>query len=158
MPSAKRKTPVRSSTSRRLTSFGRLLGISVDASESGRATASMPVAARLKNRRGVMHGGAVSTLLDTALGAAVISAMTPEEWCATVSLQIQFLAGATSGRVSARGEVVRRAKRLAFARGELVDAKGAVLATASGVWYIWPTKPPAGARPPQSGAPRDDGR
>ena len=87
------------------------------------------------------HGGVICSLLDSALGAAVISSMPEEWWCATTSLQIQCIAGAGEGRLTAAGRVVRRGRRVAFARGEVLDERGKVVATAEGAWHLWPHHP-----------------
>lgn len=91
----------------------------------------------------------VAALLDSALGAAVVSAIPAEAWCATTSLSIQFLSGGT-GRLVARGRVQRRGSRVAFAAGEVVDARERTVATASGTWHVWPSRPggPGAAPPP----------
>lgn len=123
-----------------------MLGIRIVAMDGGKAEAEMAATARLRNRRGAIHGGAVASLLDTVMGAATISAMNPEEWCATVSLSIHYLAASRSRRVRARASVTRRARCLAFVRGEIEDADGTMLAEAQGVWYVWPGKP---GMPPQ---------
>lgn len=87
------------------------------------------------------HGGVVSSLLDAALGAAVISSMPREWWCATISLTIQYLGGARHSPLKASGRVLRRGRRVAFAEGEIRDARGKVVATAHGAWNLWPYHP-----------------
>jgi uncharacterized protein (TIGR00369 family) len=89
----------------------------------------------------VAHGGVVSSLLDATLGAAVISSMPREWWCATVSLTIQYLGGARHSPLRASGRVLRRGRRVAFAEGEIRDARGKVVATAHGTWNLWPYHP-----------------
>jgi uncharacterized protein (TIGR00369 family) len=96
---------------------------------------------RHSNNRGVAHGGAVSSLLDATLGAAVISSIPTEWWCATVSLTVQYLAGARHSPLTAEGRVMRRGRRVAFAEGEIRDARGKVVATAQGAWNLWPYHP-----------------
>jgi uncharacterized protein (TIGR00369 family) len=123
------------------TPFNDFLGARVLSREGGRSEVALDLAAHHLNRRGVAHGGVVSSVLDTALGAAVISVMKPEEWCATLQLSVTFVEGPRAGTITARGRVVRRGSRVAFAEGELVDAAGKTLATAQGVWYVWPAKP-----------------
>ena len=76
-----------------------------------------------------------------ALGGAVVSGITPEEWCATVQLSIQFLEGARRGPLTAEGVLVRRGQRVAFASGEARDSEGLVVARAQGTWHIWPHRP-----------------
>lgn len=121
--------------------FNQYLGVEVDRMEQGEAAASLVVGPHHLNGRGVAHGGVVSALLDTVLGAAVIASIPKEWWCATTSLTVQFLEGAREGRIVATGKVVRRGKRVAFADGEARDATGRLLATASGSWHLWPFRP-----------------
>ena len=118
-----------------------LLGFAVRQREAGRLVLSAAIRPELCNRRGVLHGGVLSALLDAALGGAVVSGITAEEWCATVQLSIQFLEGARRGPLTAEGVLLRRGQRVAFAAGEARDAEGLVVARAQGTWHIWPHRP-----------------
>jgi uncharacterized protein (TIGR00369 family) len=89
----------------------------------------------------VAHGGVVASLLDMALGAAVVTSIEPQEWCGTVQISVQFREPVRPGKVRAEGRMVRRGRSVAFAEGELRDSAGKVLATAHGAWTIWPVKP-----------------
>jgi uncharacterized protein (TIGR00369 family) len=121
--------------------FNRWFGLRCLSREGGRASYEMLVTGRLLNQRGVAHGGAATSLLDTALGAAIVSALAPEEWCATLQISVQFRRPIRPGRVVGHGRLVQRGRSAAFAEGEIVDAGGAVLAVAQGTWYIWPSRP-----------------
>jgi uncharacterized protein (TIGR00369 family) len=121
--------------------FNQYLGVRVTRMESGEAEASVELAPHHTNNRGVAHGGVVSSLLDSAMGAAVISAIPKEWWCATTALTIQFVAGAHEGTLTATGKVVRRGRSIAFVQGEAHDASGRLMATAQGTWHLWPHKP-----------------
>ncbi len=123
------------------TPFSEWLGIEVARAEDGTPEATLKVGPQHKNKRGVLHGGVVSSLLDMALGAAVFVAMKPEEWCGTVSLDIQFVRPARGDQMRARGRLSNRGQRIAFADGELIDEQGQVCARAQGVWHIWPGHP-----------------
>jgi uncharacterized protein (TIGR00369 family) len=127
--------------------FHTYMGFNLERMADGEAVASLDLAEHHRNKRGVAHGGVVSSLLDTALGAAVISTMPKEWWCATISLSIQFLAGVTSGRLTATGRVIRRGRRVAFARGEIRDEAGRCVASGEGSWHLWPHHPGRPARP-----------
>lgn len=121
--------------------FNQYLGIRIDRMEDGEAAAAIDLQPQHTNNRGVAHGGVVSSLLDSAMGAAVISAIPKEWWCATTGLSIQFITGPRAGVLRATGRVLRRGKSIAFVHGEARDAEGRLVATAQGTWHLWPHKP-----------------
>ncbi len=123
------------------TPFGRHLGLEVVEAANGTASVRLELAEHICNRRGVAHGGALASLLDSALGAAVISAIKAHEWCGTLQLSIQYSDPARHGPLLAGGRVVRRGRHVAFAEGEVVDARGRTVARAHGTWTIWPAHP-----------------
>ena len=125
------------------TPYGRHLGMEVVNAAAGRAEVRLTLAPHLCNRRGVAHGGAIASLLDTALGAAVVSSLAPEEWCGTTQLSVQFSDPARAGPLIARGRLVRRGRHIGFAEGEVFDANERVVARAHGTWVIWPRHPDA---------------
>ena len=94
------------------------------------------------NAGGVAHGGLHSTMLDSALGGALVSIIKKEEWCATAQLDISFLNAAKVGdNLIAEGKVLRRGRNLAHCKGILSNQDGKVIATAKGTWAIWSSKP-----------------
>jgi len=123
--------------------YNQWFGLRCLSRQAGRASYELLVTERLLNRRGVAHGGAATSLLDTAMGAAVVSAIAAEEWTATLQISVQFRRPLRPGRVIAHGRMVQRGKAAAFAEGEIVDPAGRVLAVGQGTWYIWPERPPA---------------
>ena len=126
---------------RKPTPFDALLGLEVKHAGAGEAEVFLELIPGHCNRRGVAHGGVVSSMLDTALGAAVVSTLSESEWCATLELSVQFRDPARHGPLLARGRVARRGRRVAFSEGEVMDARERVVAVAHGVWTIWPSHP-----------------
>jgi len=129
--------------------FNDYLGTEIARRDDGEVEVRLELKPHHLNHRGVAHGGVVTTLLDSALGAAVIDSMPKEWWCATTSLTTQFVGGAREGTLIGHGRVVGRGRSVAFACGELHDGAGKLVATASGTWHLWPFKP--GTRPGGSG-------
>jgi len=123
------------------THFGRWFGMRCLERADGRTLYELDVTDKMTNKRGVAHGGVAASLLDTAMGSAVVSAIAREEWCATTQLSIQYRRPVRLGRVLARGRMIRRGRHAAFAEGEITDEAGEVLAAAHGTWYIWPGRP-----------------
>lgn len=69
----------------------------------------------------VIHGGAIATLLDNAMGWATFTVLADDETFATADLQVQFVRGAPVGLLKARGTVARRTRALAFCESEVRD-------------------------------------
>ncbi|WP_438392240.1 PaaI family thioesterase [Caballeronia sp. DA-9] len=104
--------------------------------EDGYAEFRMPIQAKHLNRRGVLQGGAVATLLDAACGYAGVYA--PEGEPAihgfTLSLTVNYLDTGLGESVTAKGFIERRGRSIYFARGEAwVDDK-ILIASAQGTF------------------------
>ena len=91
--------------------------------------------AQCNDHLGTVHGGALMTFADIALGSAVVRALEDAN-CATLSLQNHFVSAGRVGEfLYCRGEVVRRTRNLVFMRG-LIQAGERVVAQADGIWKI----------------------
>lgn len=120
--------------------FHHEVGFRIDAEKSGNGVCTVTgrVETRHLNINAVVHGGVYATALDTAMGAAVVSLLRAGETTATTSLYVEFLRAAGKGdTLTARGQVLRRGRHIAFAEGNLFDAQGRRLSQARGTWYIW---------------------
>jgi len=139
--------------------FHHEVGFRIDptASRRGVCTVTGRVEHRHLNINGVVHGGVYATILDTAMGASVVSLLREGETTATTSLYVEFLRAAREGdTLTARGDVLRRGRHIAFAEGSLSGADGRLLSQARGTWYIWSSEPQS--PPPPSAAPASRSR
>jgi uncharacterized protein (TIGR00369 family) len=118
------------------------LGMQITALGDGRATVTMPWDARFVGDpvTGVIHGGAVSALMDTASGAAVMCHPTGPQGTATLGLRIDYMRPASSGQsVTARAECYHVTKSVAFVRVTATDDdETRPVAMATGTFTIEP--------------------
>lgn len=99
--------------------FNRFLGIRLHALERGRCVLWMPWREELIGdaTRPAVHGGVISTLIDTAGGGACFSAFDrTEDRLSTVDLRVDFLRPGAAADLWCQGEVVRMGNRVGVAR------------------------------------------
>ena len=119
--------------------FARALGMALEQIGDGWARISMPYSDKLvgEPRTGVIHGGAVSALMDTCGGAAVMSHPQGAVSTATIDLRIDYMRAATPGRpIVAEATCHHVTRNVAFVRAVATDgseAEGPV-ATATGAF------------------------
>jgi uncharacterized protein (TIGR00369 family) len=86
---------------------------------------------RFLNPAGDVQGGFLAAMLDDTMGPALVATLDDGEWAPTIDLQVQFLSPARPGRLGGTGRVVRKGRDIAFLAGELRDADGQLVATAT---------------------------
>ena len=108
---------------------------SIDRSD-GSCTVTLDLEPPHLNRHGILHGGIVATVLDVVCGNTASQFFDPENHAAlvTVSLTLSYVAAAREGRITSRARVTGGGKSIAHVFGELHDAQGQLLATATGVF------------------------
>jgi acyl-CoA thioesterase len=110
--------------------FAKLLGIQLDSVEPGHAVLSMEVRPELKQNHGVVHGGAIAALIDSAMALAIMPLLAENERTTTVDLTIHYLRPLTEGTARSSARVVRAGKRVITVSAELFDENGKLAATA----------------------------
>lgn len=113
-----------------------LLGFTVE-QDDGRAVAVVDVDSRHLNPHGSVHGGVTYTLLDTAMGAAAMSAA-QGHWVTTVEITTRYLKACSGGRISAVAHVRRAGRRIIHLDATVTTDDGDEIVAASGVFAVIP--------------------
>jgi uncharacterized protein (TIGR00369 family) len=101
--------------------FERLLHIEIVEAADGSATLTMPFLVDFAQGAGMMHGGALVSLADTAVVMAIKSILSPQTHFATAALEVKFLRPVTQGIVTAEAQVVSREGRTLRGRAIIYD-------------------------------------
>ena len=99
--------------------FAELVGFDVSTDGSGVGNGRLTIQDRHLNPNGVVHGGVLFTLIDTAMGAALMSCLDEGDICATIQISMNYLKPVVSGVVECQVNVVNRGRRFANLHGEL---------------------------------------
>ena len=92
------------------------------------------------NPLGTVHGGVMCTLLDSVVGCAAHTLLPAGVAYTSIELKVNYLRPVhpENAPLTATGRVVKAGRRVSFAEGEVTDASGNVVATASGSLLIFP--------------------
>ncbi len=111
-----------------LNHFPKMVGIEIDDIEPGRARLSLDVVEKHRQLQDIMHGGAIATLIDTAVAFAIVGTSEPGAKFTTIELKINYLSPIVEGRVIADARVIRDGKRIVVAECDVFDAAGKMAA------------------------------
>ena len=110
--------------------YAKFLGIELGEMKPGEAILHLEVREELRQNQGVMHGGAVASLIDTASAFAVVTQLEPNERVTTTDLTIHYLRPVKKGRLTATARTVRAGRRLFVLSVEVTDDQEKLIATA----------------------------
>ena len=107
--------------------FIKLLGIELLEAGPGWVRERLAVNEKLL-QPGVVHGGAIYSLADTAAAHAVLTKVYPDEWVTTVEQKINFLRPVTSGILMCHSHVLHLGKRIGYCEAEITADSGKLVA------------------------------
>jgi uncharacterized protein (TIGR00369 family) len=110
--------------------YAKFLGLQLGAVRQGEVSIHLDIRDELKQNQGVVHGGAIASLIDTASAFAVLTQIDLSERVTTTDLTIHYLRPATSGRMIATARTVRGGRRLFVLSIDVFDEENAHIATA----------------------------
>lgn len=77
---------------------------------------------------GMVHGGVLATLIDTATFWAAFARLPQDTGLVNIDLKLNYLQPASAGRLSAVGHCIRPGRTISYAEAHVYDESGALLA------------------------------
>lgn len=96
------------------TEINKALGMKLIESSPGNATIEMDADDKFTQEKGVIHGGIISTLADTAAVYSFLPTLPENQLCGSIEFKVNFLAPATAdkGKLTAKGHVIKKGTRI----------------------------------------------
>jgi len=102
----------------------------------GAATASLELDERHLNPNDFTHGAVAFTLMDTAMGAAVMAVIDEGDRCTTIEIHTRFHRGVSGGTLTAEATVMTAGRRVVQLEARTIDGEGRLVASATGSFAV----------------------
>ncbi len=116
--------------------FAELLGIKIEEINQGTSKCSMEVQEQFFNPNQVLHGGALFSLADTGMGAALFPSLDKGYVCASIEIKMNYYRPVRSGALTCIGKVLNKGKTIANVEASIYNGEKLV-ATANGNFSIF---------------------
>lgn len=116
--------------------LGRLIGMSIERPSPGRAVSRVPSSPDLLNPHGFVHGGVVFILVDTSMGAAVMSMLPEGKRCSTIECQVRYLRSVVDADLVCETVVTKPGRNIFHLESRVSTGDGVLVATGTGSFAV----------------------
>jgi uncharacterized protein (TIGR00369 family) len=116
--------------------FYQLLGMKVLEIQNGTCRVEMPFRKKLTHPYGIIHGGAIASLADSAVAMALISLVKPTDRITTIEFKINFFTPVSQGKLMARSKMIYRGSKTAVGDVEVRNEKSKLIAKVIATYNI----------------------
>jgi uncharacterized protein (TIGR00369 family) len=92
--------------------FSKLLGMTIEKAENGESQVRMSMQDHLLNLHGRMHGGALFSLIDTALGQASHSLFDGQAGSMTLECKVNYIRAVNEGEIVCNARVLNAGRKV----------------------------------------------
>lgn len=108
--------------------YYRLLGMEIKEIKEGESKIGMPFKQDLTHPYGIVHGGAIASLADSAVAMALIDLVGPRDRITTIEFKINFVASVDKGELEAHAKIIHKGSKTAVGDVEVVNEQGKLVA------------------------------
>ena len=120
--------------------YWQTLGLQLEEVARGKSVFHAAVRPELM-QNGVLHGGVLASIADSACAVAAISLVFPENYATTINLQGAYLKPVLAGRIRAEGRCVKAGRTVLFSEASIFDENNVLVGTCSSQLVVIPRKP-----------------
>ncbi len=117
--------------------YWQTLGLELKEVEPGHAVFVAQVRPQL-TQNGVLHGGVLASIADSACAVAAISRVYPESYATTINLQVSYLKPVLEGQFRAVGKCLKAGRNVLFSEAAIYDEKDTLVCRASSQLMVVP--------------------
>lgn len=110
------------------TFFPKLVGLRLDELRLDYARMSLPFRPELNQPHGLVHGGAIATLVDSVVVPAIGAGYDEDVTFSTIDMQIRYLGAVRGQDMIAEGIVTKRGRSILFCNSTVFLPDGSVVA------------------------------
>jgi acyl-CoA thioesterase len=120
--------------------FYQLLGMNVLEIQGGKCRIEMPFRKKLTHPYGIVHGGAIASLADSAVAMALISLVKPSDRITTIEFKINFFTPIRQGKLTAKAKIIHRGSKTAVGDVVVIDDEGKLVSKVTATYNIQSTE------------------
>jgi len=117
--------------------FWSLLGMELVEVKKGWAKVRLPFNENLTNAIGLMHGGAIFSPADSAVGMALVGLIDQDENISTLEMKINYLKPVSGGELMAEARIIHKGNQTAVGDVEVRDANDTLIAKGLATYAIF---------------------
>jgi acyl-CoA thioesterase len=96
----------------------------------------MDITEDLKQFYGNIHGGVISSMMDSTIAVAINQQLDPGEGASTVEIKVNYLRPVSKGQLWGEGKVIQKGKKIMVGQGEIKDDEGRMVAFGTATFMI----------------------
>lgn len=120
--------------------YYRLLKMEVLEIQKGKSIIHMPFRKKLTHPYGIVHGGAIASLADSAVAMALIGLVHPNDRITTIEFKINFFTSISQGKLTAQAKIIYKGSKIAVGEVEVRNEAGKLVAKVIATYMIQSTE------------------
>lgn len=120
--------------------YPKLIGMTIDELAIDSCVIGLELAERHMQPFGIVHGGVIATLIDTATFWAAFLRLPQDAGLVNVDLKLNYLKATSGGRLRAEGLCLRPGRQISYAEARVLDESGELVAHGTSTLMALPGK------------------